>query len=319
MIGPTTPATPLNDAHQAGFLLHHTSQFKKPALGTEQMIENLISHGMNFEDLKSAKFALQTINYYRLSTYWFPFKVEKGNGEYRFEDNLDFSTVIKHHEFDRILRHKVMQGVEIIEIALRRSLASELSLSHDPFALLNPACFADKTLWERQIERIRKDFDESKEEFALHFKKKYPELQLPPIWVATEIITFGMLSQIYANISSVKIKSAISRNFGLDQIVLRSFLHHLTGVRILCAHHARLWNRKFVIKPILPRNIPESYKNKFNRSQIGQRQLFNTLVIMDFVISKLRPDFHFLEECHEIFSKYPDINPIYVGMLNIKI
>lgn len=315
MVVPTTPATPLYDAHQAGFLFERISGFTKPALNVNQMIDNLKSHNMVFSDEEAAKIALLTINYYRLSTYWFPFKIESGDGHYRFIENLDFSTILRHHEFDQTLRHKVMHGVEIIEIALRRALASELSLRNGAFAHQKSELYLNITLWEKHVIRFKKDFDESKEEFANHFRIKYSNLQLPPIWVSLEMSSFGVLSQFYSNIKDNQVRSAISQIFGLDEEVLISFLRHLTSVRNLCAHHARLWNRKFVIKPKLPRRIPSTYKDMFNGSKVGSRQLFNTLVIMDFVISNLQPSFHFLNECEEIFSKYPEINTLYMGKL----
>ncbi len=315
MVIPTTPATPLHDAHQAGFLLENTSEFTKPALNVNQMIDNLKSHGMVFNDEEEAKSVLHTINYYRLSAYWFPYKIESGGGNYRFIENLDFSTILRLHEFDQALRHKVMHGVEIIEIALRRALASELSLREGAFAHQKSELYLNTALWDKHIVRLKKDFDDSKEEFANHFRVKYSKLTLPPIWVSLEMSSFGVLSHFYSNVKDSQTRSAITQTFGLDQGVLISFLHHLTSVRNLCAHHARLWNRKFVIKPKLPRRIPISYRDKFNFSSVGSRQLFNTLVIMDFVISNLQPNFHFLIECEEIISKFPEINTVYLGKI----
>lgn len=315
MVMPTTPATPLHDAHQAGFLLERTSEFTKPALNVNQMIDKLKYHGMVFSDEEAAKNALLTINYYRLSTYWFPYKIEASDGDYRFTENLDFATILRHHEFDQALRHMVMCGIEIIEIALRRALASELSWREGAFAHQKLKLYSSRPKWERHIIRLKKDFDESKEEFANHFRVKYSNLQLPPIWVSLEMSSFGVLSQFYSNIKDSQTRSAVAQIFGLDEEVLISFLHHLTSVRNLCAHHARLWNRKFVIKPKLPRRIPATYKDKFNRSNVGSRQLYNTLVIMDFVTSNLKPSFHFLSECEEIISEYPEIKPLYMGKL----
>jgi abortive infection bacteriophage resistance protein len=43
-------------------------------------------------------------------------------------------------------------------------------------------------------------------------------------------------------------RKAIAHNFSIDESVLKSWLHCLTYVRNICAHHSRLWNRRFVIK-----------------------------------------------------------------------
>ena len=45
------------------------------------------------------------------------------------------------------------------------------------------------------------------------------------------------------------------KTFGLDGTVLGSWLHALSYVRNLAAHHQRLWNRVYTIKPIAARHL----------------------------------------------------------------
>ena len=49
-------------------------------------------------------------------------------------------------------------------------------------------------------------------------------------------------------------KREIAKAFGLDGTVLGSWLHALSYVRNLAAHHQRLWNRAYTIKPIAARH-----------------------------------------------------------------
>ena len=51
------------------------------------------------------------------------------------------------------------------------------------------------------------------------------------------------------NLSDV---SAYVSEYGLQHLVLKSWLHTLTYVRNLCAHHARLWDKVLQISPRLP-------------------------------------------------------------------
>ncbi len=47
-------------------------------------------------------------------------------------------------------------------------------------------------------------------------------------------------------------RKAIARRLNLVAPLLESWLHTLTTIRNICAHHARLWNRELGIRPKLP-------------------------------------------------------------------
>lgn len=49
-----------------------------------------------------------------------------------------------------------------------------------------------------------------------------------------------------------KDKKIIAEGFDLFAPLLESWLHTLTVIRNICAHHARLWNRELGIKPASP-------------------------------------------------------------------
>ena len=42
------------------------------------------------------------------------------------------------------------------------------------------------------------------------------------------------------------------QKFGLNHQILSSWLHSISYVRNLCAHHSRLWNHQMTIKPTVP-------------------------------------------------------------------
>ncbi len=46
----------------------------------------------------------------------------------------------------------------------------------------------------------------------------------------------------------------MARPFNLDESVLTSFTHHMSHVRNICAHHGRLWNRRFTVKMKVPKS-----------------------------------------------------------------
>ncbi|UQB43357.1 Abi family protein [Thiomicrospira microaerophila] len=139
--------------------------YRKTPLTFNQQLALLKQPGMAFNDDSTALSYLSSINYYRLSSYWFPFRVQDSLGQ-------------RSHQF--------VEGT--------------------------------------------------------HF------------WMLTEVMSFGALSFFYAGLQNDKKigkqdKAAVSSIFNLHHKRLGDWLHKLTYVRNVCAHHSRLWNRELAIRP----------------------------------------------------------------------
>lgn len=74
----------------------------------------------NVDDLKRS---LETIGYYRLSAYWFPYKTSSGDGKTVFREGTTFDEIMRTYEFDRRLRLLMFEAVARIEVFLRSRLA----------------------------------------------------------------------------------------------------------------------------------------------------------------------------------------------------
>lgn len=95
---------------------------------------------------------------------------------------------------------------------------------------------------------IEKELDSSKEEYIENFKQNYIE-DYPPAWRITEVLSFGNLNYIYSNIASNRLRKLIADYFGLKPQVFTSWLTVLANLRNMCCHHARVWNRDFMLTP----------------------------------------------------------------------
>ena len=112
-------------------------------------------------------------------------------------------------------------------------------------------------VWMRKMDDSIK---ESKEEFVRHYLSTYyADSPGVPLWMVSEIISFGQLSKLYAGLNSDD-KEAIAKQYDLSHRVFGQWLHAIIYLRNICAHHSRLWNRELEIRPIRPRELPE---NKF--------------------------------------------------------
>ncbi len=98
--------------------------------------------------------------------------------------------------------------------------------------------------------------------------------------------SMGKLSRRYSGIKSHSLRQQIANAYGTDEKILAPFLHHLTEVRNICAHHERLWNVRFDIEPVLPVKKP-ALKPFFNFA--AQGKLYNTLVLLAHLTDIIPP------------------------------
>lgn len=259
-------------------------RFIKPALTLEQQVAHLQAHGM-LGDPATMRRRLESVNYYWLSAYWHTFR--KGASE-AFLPGTDFEVVWARYVFDRELRLLVMDAIERFEVAARTRLAYEHALAGGPFGYeLGPLA-----IW-RHDPRRRAEFDQRlaqalhvnrKEPFIEHFRSRYGDHhQNPPVWVAVEVLMFGDLLSFYRG-SDPEIREGVARYFGVADRVFDSWLLAMNVLRNLCAHHARLWNRKLGVQPRLPRDTAWH-----EPVAVRQDRVFAVLTILADVMHRIAP------------------------------
>jgi len=225
--------------------------YAKPPLSHAQQVAVLSARGLDVGSIDDAVHALQRIGYYRLSGYWYPFRAA-GDG---FETGTRFDTALMLYEFDRRLRLIVMDAIERVEIAVRSAVIYELAHAYGTFAHIDAANFWPGFAHAAWFDQVETEARRSREDFIAHFKSRYQGFPRLPIWMALEVISLGALSRLFSGMRK-SVQRRIARPYGLEPIVLTSWLHTLTFVRNVCAHHARLWNRILGIPPKRPRRDP---------------------------------------------------------------
>lgn len=230
--------------------------YPKPPLTFEQQLALLKKRGMVFDDEASALSYLSSINYYRLSSYWFLFRVRDGQGHltHQFAKGTHFDEVVHLYEFDRQLRSLVLDGLERIEVAVRTQITYHMAHTYGAFGHTAASNFHPKFKHTAWLNKLEVETMRSSDEFLTHYRDKYVGFPKIPIWMLTEVMSFGALSYLYAGLHNDKKigkqdKAAISAAFNLHHKRLGDWLHKLTYVRNVCAHHSRLWNRQLAIRP----------------------------------------------------------------------
>lgn len=266
----------------------NSAVYHKPPLSIEEQIDLLLQRGMSIPDRDRARHYLTHINYYRLRAYWLPFEANYRTGQHQFRPGTAFDDVLALYTFDRELRLLLIDAIERVEISLRARWTYHMTMQYGPFAHEDYAHFKRKDIWQSCMDELKKEYTRSRETFADHYRNNYGHLNSPPIWVACELMTLGHVSRWLQNLNLPKDRQQIANAYGLDERVLVSFSHHLTIVRNHCAHHGRVWNRKFSLKMQLPAKKPQHLAAAFHPAE--DRRLYNTLTMLAYMMHLLCPD-----------------------------
>lgn len=224
--------------------------FDKQPTTIEEQADLLAKRGLLVTDRGRLLRELRTIGYYRLSAYWLYFEVKPMTGQTRskrFVPGTRHEDVVDLYIFDRKLRLMIMEAIERVEVALRASWTNRLSLAHGAHAHLDPSFFKDPGAHVLMLAKLEHAVARSTEAFVSHYRKKYCAPSMPPLWAVTEMMTLGELSKWYAMTMSNIVRGQVARDLGLpNKEIVEGVIQVLAHVRNLCAHHARLWNRRFV-------------------------------------------------------------------------
>jgi abortive infection bacteriophage resistance protein len=260
-------------------------RFSKPALSITDQIALLQRRGMVVSHQDQATHYLKHISYYRLRAYWLPFETHAENGDHSFKGGTNFNDVLKLYVFDRHLRLIVLDAIERIEVSLKALWAYHLAMTYGAHGYLDASLYYEGD-YAKALDNLIKELARSRDTFILHYRRKYSEPALPPIWMASEVMSLGQFSKWFGNLKFRRDRKAIADEYCLNEKVLVSITHHLSYVRNICAHHGRLWNKRLTVKMMLPKS-PTVLSIALNQS--AGDKVYNTLVVLNYVLGIVAP------------------------------
>lgn len=229
------------------------SRYQKSWLSFAEQVSQLEERGLVGASNFQAE--ISRIGYYRLSAYWHPFRDFAGHSsdnQERFRAGASFDEVIALYQFDTRLRSVVFDAATSLEIAIRVQLGHVMG-RRSTFCHLEPEHLDTAAVSRYHAQFLSKYYalqSKSREDFIPHFKDKY--LGALPIWVATEILQFGTLAELF-RLAKYEDRQSVAEAFGpLHADEFASWLKSVVHVRNICAHHGRLWNRAIVVSPKIP-------------------------------------------------------------------
>ncbi len=200
----------------------------KPSTTYTEQIEKLNSRGCQVTDIPFCIKVLSQINYYRFSAYFLPFKKSDGN----YLPGTDFNTIYHIYEFDRKLRNLLFAAIEEVEINLRAGFAYFHAQKYGATGYLDAANYNTRHHHDRFLELIKNEVKNNRKIlFVQHHINNYGGQF--PVWVITELFTFGMLSYFYNDLPMQDQKYLAKELFQTIPKNLASWLRCCTDLRLI--------------------------------------------------------------------------------------
>lgn len=284
-------------------------RYDKPPIPIDQQVSLLRERGMQVPDMARAEHYLTHIGYYRLSAYWLPFEepaAHVDNGRtHCFVAGVSFDDVLNRYIFDRELRLLCLEALERIEVSLRSLWVNAFALQKGPHAYLEAQHFHCPYKHAKQVARAASDLKDNEEAFVKHYRNKYRGSGLPPIWIMAETLTFGALSQWVESTTVTEVKKDVIHQLDLPTIdIAHGVFHNLSQLRNVCAHHARLWNRRFAKKYPHIRKMPTLLHPETPAEQA--RYTYNHFVMLRHLMLVINPGTSWPQRLYSLLDKQPD-------------
>ncbi|RZU38605.1 abortive infection bacteriophage resistance protein [Fluviicoccus keumensis] len=292
-------------------------RFDKPALSVPEQLELLKSRGLTILNEDRARQFLEVVTLFRLSPYMRPFQVPS-DSEHHFRPDSTLREIVNIYRFDGAMRHLVMDAIERVEVAMRACISNHMATAYGAHWYLDSANFKTGYAHARLLEDLTRQLNDEQKQFTKeqdrinlsradatlkakriesrkrdnyprYYGATYDDPALPPSWAMLEMLSLGQLSQLYKGIARDADRKAIARRVELPQDVLESWLHTLTFVRNICAHHARLWNRELAVPPRLPAGQAWIIPKAAGRPA-PERRLFVVLSMLIYLMQRVSPE-----------------------------
>ena len=293
----------------SGTFLFMGVRYTNRAITTEQQIDILKERGLLIDDVERAVKALDIISYFRLAGYWRHFEAD--HTTHQFREGCRFADIIDLYSFDKQLRALLFTAIQTIEVAVRTKIIKHFALEFGAFWFMDENFATNEARFATNLAVIRKEVERSHDDFITEHFRKYNEPELPPVWKTLEVISMGTLSKLYSNFSNATAKHAVAREFGLNHHkFLRSWLECLAVLRNCCAHHSRLSNRVFPVKPKMPERMPNTWIADFS---FREQTLYPQLCCVVYWLNSIVIENTFITDFKQLLISHPSVKTRLLG------
>lgn len=284
-------------------------KYSKQPLDYSEILDLLESRGLIIRDRNKAIECLKVVSYFRLDNYFHPMESDKV--QHIFKPGSTFDNAMDLYRFDCDLRELIFTAIQAVEIALRSKMIHHISLQYGAFWFTDVSLFRDANIHHKCMEQIRQELKRTREEFIIEHSAKYSEPEFPPVWKTLEVTSFGTLSKLFCNFADNKIKKRIAREFNLPQhLVLESWIKSAVVLRNYLAHHSRVWNRKFPIKP----QMTTPLRGNWVIPPVGNYdKLYSQLCYLQYLLNVIRPCNNFSFRLKVLLTEHINVDTSAMG------
>lgn len=275
----------------------------------------MIERGLIIDDEDTTKHYLHQIGYYRLCGYTLPFqKGGDGDDRHEFKNPVEFSVILDRYVFDRKLRLLLLDAIERIEVSFRAALSNSIAQRHTPHWYQDAALFEADYEHDAMIQQLKfqighnantPEKEAQRDIHIQHYYDTYYEPDMPPSWMVFETISFGTISRIFEGLYKSE-TAAICTPLRVNHDTLSSWIHAISYVRNLCAHHKRVWNKTLTIKPAIARK----HKEKFQ----GNSKVYGVMVVVQILLDQVAPDNTWAERLSDLLDEHPNVPLVNMGI-----
>jgi abortive infection bacteriophage resistance protein len=281
--------------------------YKKPPLTYAQQVALLQSRGLTVKSVGDALKFLRQVNYYRFSAYCIPFQKPRNV----FSPGSTFEKIVELYRLDEELRNALLAMLSPVEVFLRTRIVYELSHEKGAFAHYDPTIFWDQAQHKEWVASLEQEVTRGKETFLEHYKTKYNGFPRLPLWMACETMSLGTLSLLYGNLS-LTYQSQMCSIFEVRAKVFATWMHVITYLRNICAHHSRLWNRELSIRPLIPDKDP-----RWTALSLDNRHLYASVAMAEWICVKAELPICTVGPVYETMRKIAALDARFAGMMGV--
>lgn len=264
------------------FNKQYTMTEVKLATTVQEQISKLKSRGLEINDDSKAEEYLLDIGYYRLGFYLFPFEQSyprKLNRKHTYKEETNIEDAIELYYFDTDLRNVLLRYISRIEINFRTKLIYYVSNKYKD----NPYWYKDEKVVKSSFlneDAYVKTLNDVNFEDVIKEHKKTHKNQNAQAWKVIEYFSFGIIISLYENIKDGKIKSDISKLYGIHGYnTFVDYLHTIRRLRNACAHGKVLYDI----------NMPVAICNGPAGNFVGTQKtsLFGAFSVLKYILGKI--------------------------------
>ena len=218
-----------------------------------------------------------------------------------------------------------MEAIERIEVSMRANFSDILSVEHSNLHFYSDQnIYTSENNYHKFMDKVvasLKNIDNSNNvKYQQTFSRNGIKHNLPPSWELFHLMTFKQLSVFVASLKNRNTKLISSKFDVRTTQVFVSWLHAISDLRNICAHHSRLWNRLFGTQPMIPHLdinsiafVPDEIDVKEKSIKIKpHRKLYFQIVVLWFFLKQTSPHSSWVNRLKDLIQEY-NIDARYMG------